>query len=126
MGNPVSGLSNRTSNQQKSPQEAANAEAVTEDKCSSDIRLRLDPALKSNIEKESINPIQYSNLSTGEKKLVEAATNREKCVHQNQRPEIGLIESRIKRYNDDGTVFLDWNGFYYRVYYQNRREELAS
>ncbi|GAA0682790.1 hypothetical protein GCM10009020_35140 [Natronoarchaeum mannanilyticum] len=124
--NGVPGLSKQTKDQQRSSREESKSDSITESKCSSDIRLRLDSVLKSDVDEDSTNPIQYSNLSTNEKQLVESATNLEKCVHPNRRPEISLLESRIKQRNDEGSVYLRWEGFYYRVYYENGSKELAS
>lgn len=116
----------QTSDQQNSSNEEPNTNSVTRNECTSDIRLKLDSVRTSEVDEASIDPIQYNNLFTGEKQLIESAIGREKCMHPNRRPEIGLLEGRVKQRNDDGVVYLIWGEFYYRIYYENRNGELAS
>jgi hypothetical protein len=82
--------------------------------------------LRSEIDTESITPIYYRDLSTGEQQLVESATDREKCIHPNRRPEIGLLKDRLKHHTNDGAVYLVWDDFYYRMYYTNGDREVAG
>jgi len=93
---------------------------------SSEICLSLGSVFESELDTASITPIRYSDLTSGEQYLVETATEREKRVHPNMRPEISLFESRLKKRNEDGMVYLLWNGFYYRIHYQNGENVLAS
>jgi len=66
------------------------------------------------------------DLTRGEKYVVEAAIERAKRVHLNMRQEISLSESRLKQRNEDGMVYFRWNGFYYRIQYENGEKVLAS
>jgi len=116
----------QTGVQQTAADNASQTDSAEEHTTSSDISLSLDSVFKSELDPESITPIQYRDLTRGEKYVVEAAIEREKRVHPNMRPEISLFESRLKQRNEDGAVYLLWEGFYYRIHYEHGEKVLVS